>query len=82
VRLIYQVPTEHRRLLATGRFRLTHVTSSWRPTREWSRHAALHEYELEAPTHLVPSRRQDDRGTTAMHIPNMTGQLSPAQSAP
>ncbi len=82
LRLIYQVPTEHRRLLATGRFRLTNVTSSWRPTREWSRHAALHEYELEAPTRFAPPRRQDDRGTTAMRTPNMSGELSPVHTAP
>jgi predicted RNA methylase len=67
VRLIYQVPTEHDRLLATGRFRLTRTARGRRPTRAWSHHAALHEYELEAhPCLRADIARPQERGAPAM----------------
>ena len=67
VRLIYQVPTEHDRLLATGRFRLTRVARGRRPTRAWSHHAALHEYELQARPRLrADIARPQERGAPVM----------------
>ncbi len=67
LRLIYQVPTEHDRLLATGRFRLTRAARGRRPTRAWSHHAALHEYELQARSRLrADIARPQERGAPVM----------------
>jgi SAM-dependent methyltransferase len=50
VRIVYSNPVEHEALMATGRFRLVRRLSGMRPTREWSRSAATHLYEvLERP---------------------------------
>jgi SAM-dependent methyltransferase len=49
LRLSHWIAREDDRLMATGRFRPLGGSTSWRPTREWSQRAALHEYELLPP---------------------------------
>src|SRR5215203_4694311 len=46
VRLLYQTPREHERVIRTGRFDLVRIKTSWRPTRAWADLSAINTYEL------------------------------------
>jgi len=55
LRIIYRNPTEHERLIATGRVRLVRRTRGWRPTAAWARSNATYVYEV-LPGPAVPGR--------------------------
>ena len=47
LRLIYRTPLEHKRVMATRRFRVERSARGFRPGREWSDKMSIRLYELE-----------------------------------
>jgi SAM-dependent methyltransferase len=56
LRLVYRIPMEHQRLVATHRARLVHTMRGVRPGRRWSGKMATHVYEL-LPASPTPEMR-------------------------
>lgn len=79
LRIIYLCPTEHDRLMATGRVRLVKQLRRPLPSREWSSRTAIHLYDVLPNSHRTPTTMSGSNGVHREE-PDCCGRVEAAPS--